>query len=136
MSSLRSGVKPVVSFGALAALTVLAGCASTSQSTAYPQATYVPAGAPPRVAQAAVVEDDGLPAQAPPPARIRQMPDNPVEPFSRNYGGDNPARLGVGAGQAASPASAPRDGAPAAPAPADRAPPVRQKLASTMPREG
>jgi len=37
------------------------------------------------------MEDDGLPSQAPPWARISQMPDDPSEPYSRNYGGENPA---------------------------------------------
>jgi len=32
------------------------------------------------------VEDDGLPAQTPPPVRVRMMPDDPSEPFSPNYG--------------------------------------------------
>ncbi len=66
-------------------LLALTGCASTPRQYS---ANDV------RVAQAAVidVEDDGLPAQTPPPARARQMPDDPSEPFSRNYGGENPSR--------------------------------------------
>jgi hypothetical protein len=63
------------------------GCAADSN-------TYY-AGSPPvagYVAEAPRVkmEDDGLPSQAPPSARIRQMPDDPFEPYSRNYGGQNP----------------------------------------------
>lgn len=65
---------------------LLAGCAQTNSY--YSQSPAV-AG---YVRQASVeVEDDGLPAQAPPPARIRQMPDDPSEPFSPNYGGPNPS---------------------------------------------
>jgi hypothetical protein len=37
------------------------------------------------------IEDDGLPGQAAPSLRIRQMPDDPAEPYSPNYGGANPA---------------------------------------------
>lgn len=39
------------------------------------------------------MEDDGLPSQAPPSANIRQLPDDPSEPYSRNYGGPNPAAI-------------------------------------------
>lgn len=33
------------------------------------------------------MEDDGLPAQTPPLMRTMRIPDDPTEPFSRNYGG-------------------------------------------------
>jgi hypothetical protein len=68
-----------------------AGCATDNN-------TYN-AGAPATVAYARPVsggveiEDDGLPSQAPPAANIRQMPDDPSEPYSRNYGGPNPAAI-------------------------------------------
>lgn len=39
------------------------------------------------------VEGDGLPSQPAPSARVRQMPDDPSEPFSPNYGGPNPAAV-------------------------------------------
>jgi hypothetical protein len=39
------------------------------------------------------IEGDGLPSQAAPLARIHQMPDDPSEPYSRNYGGFNPASV-------------------------------------------
>ena len=39
------------------------------------------------------MEDDGLPVQVSPRAGIRQTPDDPSEPFSRNYGPKLPARL-------------------------------------------
>ena len=94
MVAFRAGARPVLSSCALAALTALAGCSSAG-TTSY--TAQNPAIVPKTVAQAAtVLEDDGIPAQAPPPARIRAMPDSPDEPFSRNYGGSNPAALGAG----------------------------------------
>jgi len=101
MVALRAGVKPMLSSCALAALTTLTGCSSAG-TTAYTQPNQ--AVAPKTVAQAAaVVEDDGLPAQSPPPARIRSMPASPEEPFSPDYGGSNPAALGAGVTRAAPP---------------------------------
>lgn len=38
------------------------------------------------------MEDDGLPVQVAPASAIRQQPDDPSEPFSRNYG-PKPAAL-------------------------------------------
>jgi hypothetical protein len=65
----------------------LAGCATT-QNYATAEAPH----AATRVAAAVVeMEDDGMPAQAPPPSSIRQEPDDPSEPWSRNYGGSNPS---------------------------------------------
>lgn len=91
----RSGSRPVVCCFALAAFVGLGGCAST-QAPRYSSETTAPA--PRVVAQAApAVEDDGLPAQTPPPAHIRQLPDDPSEPFSPNYGGGNPATLDAAA---------------------------------------
>lgn len=114
MVALRAGARPVLSSCVLAALTALAGCASAG-NTSY--TAQNPALVPKTVAQAAtVMEDDGIPAQAPPPARIRAMPDSPDEPYSRNYGGSNPATLGVGTTRAAPPV--PNNGQPA------RTPPV------------
>ena len=73
---------------ALAALSGIAGCASThNQYTS----ENVPVAPPQALAQAAIAEDDGRPAQALPTARLRQMPDEPNEPFSKNYGGKNPS---------------------------------------------
>jgi hypothetical protein len=70
--------------GPLAAALALAGCASSPG----PQAV----GGPP------VLEADGLPAQVHPAADIRQLPDDPTEPFSANYGAL--ARLGSAPGEA------------------------------------
>lgn len=119
MSALRSGPAPVLSSCAIVALTALAGCSSTGSNYT---AQDVPVA--PRVAQSAVVEDDGLPAQAPPPVRIRTAPDNPDEPFSKNYGGGNPAVLGIGKPGGDAPAS---DHAPQQPADSPRFP---RKVAS------
>jgi hypothetical protein len=97
----------------------LGGCASSQNSAQY-QASNA------HVAQVVTeVEDDGLPAQTPPPARIRDTPDNPAEPFSRNYGGANPSASA--APQPEAPARA-----PAPQIPADLPPSFRQKLAAAM----
>lgn len=65
---------------------LLAACATDPTTTAQrADAT--------RLADAATVEmeDDGLPVQAPPPARAAGNVDDPQEPFSPNYGGANPS---------------------------------------------
>ena len=72
--------------GPLAATLALAGCASSPG----PQAAQV--GGPP------ILEADGLPAQVHPAADIRQLPDDPAEPFSVNYAAL--ARLSSTPGQA------------------------------------
>ena len=71
------------------------------------------------------IEDDGLPSQAPPAADIRQMPDDPSEPYSRNYGGPNPASIKHKATGAT--ASKPSPAQPAVPA--DLPPAFRRQLA-------
>jgi ferric-dicitrate binding protein FerR (iron transport regulator) len=94
-----------------------AGCSSSQRS-------YQPSwsGAEPehRVASGerrrVEMEDDGVEAQVPPPPSIRLAPDDPSEPWSRNYG----ARPGASQPQPAS--------KPVPPQP----PPVgRSKVAST-----
>jgi hypothetical protein len=79
----RAAIGPIVVAAAMCA----AGCAA--DNNIYYASSPAVAG---YVAQApsVQVEDDGLPSQAPPSARIRQMPDDPSEPYSRNYGGQNP----------------------------------------------
>lgn len=80
---------PCAAFAGMAAILGVGGCAN------FKTATY--AGAPqvssPYVAQGPSVplESDGLPVQAAPSTRIRQLPDDPSQPFSPNYGGPNPA---------------------------------------------
>lgn len=45
-------------------------------------------------------EDDGQPGQIPPSQRVRDLPDDPTEPWSRNYGAQRAASSGE-AGHAA-----------------------------------
>ena len=63
----------------------LTGCATSS-------AEPTPASQALAQADRARMEDDGLPMQVAPAAGIRQLPDDPREPFSRNYGPQSPAR--------------------------------------------
>lgn len=72
---------------ALSALFALAGCASNPNSGAQYAAVTPPASADETIE----LEGDGLPAQAAPPIGVRDLPDDPSEPFSPNYGGPNPA---------------------------------------------
>jgi hypothetical protein len=97
MFALDSGIVPAKIVRAAAApllITTLAifqaGCAS--DSNVYYAKTPVVAAYVAK-APAAEVEADGLPTQPPPSVRIRQMPDDPSEPYSRNYGGPNPATV-------------------------------------------
>ena len=121
----RSGSLPVLSCCALAALLSVGGCAST-QAPRYSSETVAPSRV---VAQAAsAVEDDGLPAQTPPPAYIRQLPDDPSEPFSPNYGGGNPAALD----SAASEKAAPSRPAVRVPVPDDLPAAFRHKLVTAL----
>lgn len=109
---------------AIAALISLAGCATHSNQTAQ---TPTP---PTRVAGAMYeVEDDGLPVQTPPPTRIRDEPDEPAEPFSRNYGGPNPSATKFPRPKTAAPAPAK---APAPVLPDDLPPAFRQKILAAM----
>lgn len=95
MFAFVTGVRPAVTVRAratrvatVAAVLGLAGCASD------PYPSTAQNVSPQAVAQAAAeVEADGLPAQTPPPARISTAPDDPSEPFSRNYGGVNPSAI-------------------------------------------
>lgn len=90
MFASRTGIGPIIISCALAAC--VSGCASTHHNTQVYGYYDAGASAQRKVAQAGVVmEDDGLPSQSPPPAHIRALPDEPGEPFSKNYGGSNPA---------------------------------------------
>ena len=125
MSVSRSGSLPVLSCCVLAALVSVGGCAST-QAPRYSSESVVPTRA---VAQATpAVEDDGLPAQTPPPAYIRQLPDDPSEPFSPNYGGGNPAALD----NAASGKATPSPPAVRVPVPDDLPAAFRHKLVTAL----
>lgn len=112
-----------------AAALLSAGCANTkaSYSSAGVPAAYVAQG------PSMPVESDGLPVQAPPSSMIRQMPDDPAQPYSPNYGGANPAstvasRPTVKASNETMPA---RDSIPA-----DLPPAFRRQLAAALDTAG
>ncbi len=90
LSQLKPGATPAVLSCALVALS-LGGCASwnSNQYTAE-NAAVAPSQAVAQV-PAAETEADGMPAQTPPMHRANQVPDDPSEPYSRNYGGPNPS---------------------------------------------
>src|SRR5262245_54867641 len=71
-------------FGPLAVALLAAGCAGSSGSEAL------------RMETRSVLEADGLPAQVRPAADIRQLPDDPSEPFSARYGSVPAAHLARG----------------------------------------
>lgn len=113
----------------VAAALLSAGCANTkaSYSSAGVPAAYVAQG------PSLPVESDGLPVQAPPSSMIRQMPDDPAQPYSPNYGGANPAstvpsRSTIKASNEAMPA---RDTIPA-----DLPPAFRRQLAAALDAAG
>jgi hypothetical protein len=99
MSALRGAGKPArktlilrpigVALGALA----LAGCSSAREPAAPNVFAWSMSAPSQRVAAPPLpkleVEDDGLPVQASPDARIHQVPDDPSQPWSRNYGVNN-----------------------------------------------
>lgn len=74
---------------ALLLATVASGCAARSEyptanvGAPYGDVAQAPAQPP---ATAEEMEDDGLPVQRPPLAHSVRHPDDPNEPFSRNYG--------------------------------------------------
>ena len=73
---------PLVALVAAASL-LATGCASKTQTRTYAQMdapSYDNLGRQPQI------EDDGLPAQIAPPRRTQAEPDDPREPYSRNYG--------------------------------------------------
>ena len=130
MFAFQAGAKPVLTFCALAALLGLAGC-SSAQTNSY-TAENAAVAPPQAMAQAAAVdvEDDGLPAQTPPPNRIRQLPDDPNEPYSRNYGGVNPSSVSTDQRDPPGPSGKIPESAPAVPhdLPAD----FRRKLVTAL----
>lgn len=130
MFAYKAGRGPANNYRAFAAraaaaalIAALGGCASDQYQSA---AGYAPAE--PRVAQVVVdVEADGIPAQTPPPFGARQLPDDPTEPYSRNYGGANPSAMGPPGAKAAVQhhENSPR-------IPDDLPPAFRQKLVTAM----
>jgi hypothetical protein len=96
MRGLRRGIAPVGLGPLLAWLgpvglamglaVALSGCATSSAGEPSGLRSHAPTA---RVE----IEDDGLPAQIAPSAAIRNDPDDPSQPFSRNYGLPPAARL-------------------------------------------
>lgn len=90
MRRLRRGVAPaalglvLAVLGPLGLALLMAGCATSS-------ADPTPASQAVARVDRDATEDDGLPPQVAPPAGIRRLPDDPREPFSRNYGPQPPA---------------------------------------------
>jgi hypothetical protein len=138
MFALKAGVLPdlkpcayLARLAALASLSAMAGCADTNRYSSEnaaiaPQHLAEANGAPTPVA-----EDDGRPAQALPTTRIRQLPDDVKEPFSPNYGGQNPSKEKRPESiKAATPVVPVR--AAGADIPTDLPPAFRKKLAAAM----
>lgn len=97
MFAFKTGPKPAkisralcARAAAIAALSGLAGCASAHNPYTAQNVPVAPSQAMAHIA-ATEAEDDGRPPQALPTDRLRQMPDEPNEPFSKNYGGENPS---------------------------------------------
>lgn len=93
MFLLRIGVLPPArvagrASACLALALALAGCSGKATETA----EVWPWSTPPAKVAAAVpppkpdLEEDGMEAQVAPPRAIREAPDDPSEPWSRNYG--------------------------------------------------
>lgn len=125
MSALRPGLSPVITSCAIAAL--VAGCSSAGSTAKY---TATDAAVVQRMAQATVVEDDGLPAQTPPRAEKNRIPVDPNEPFSPDYGGANPAALPASPEPERAEAAAPARPTPALPA--DLPPAFRSRLVTAL----
>ncbi len=77
---------PLAVLGPVALAVALGGCAISLAETTPPSQTFLQA-------DRSAVEDDGLPALVAPSARVRQMPDDPSEPFSPSYGPQPPRPL-------------------------------------------
>ncbi|WP_045836804.1 hypothetical protein [Hyphomicrobium sp. 99] len=126
VKALRGVLGPLMA--SVAAVSV-AGCATDNDA-------YYAGSAPPvYVAQGPAVEmeQDGLPVQASPSARIRTMPDDPTQPFSRNYGGPNPADV------SAAPVAVKVSNGPVMQPdsiPADLPPPFRKQLVAAVDAAG
>ena len=83
-----SGVRSINSARVLAAALLAATAAGCGHAPKYdyPGSAVPMAAVVQQPAQRDVIEDDGMPAQVPPRAGIRQVADDPREPWSRNYG--------------------------------------------------
>lgn len=108
MNSLRSGQLPewfavacVRGTFCMVFLTLGACASRQAQHQTGPQFAVAPQSARVagyrEVAGPVEIEDDGIEAQAAPPRRLKNEPDNPFEPYSPNYG-SFPAAMGDGVG--------------------------------------
>ena len=89
--SCKTGMRVVVAatrsgLGLGLGLTLALALGACATEPAYRQQVAGPAQQIAR-APSVEVEDDGLPAQTPPPSRDAREADDPSEPFSPNYGG-------------------------------------------------
>jgi hypothetical protein len=79
-------IRPAGWLAVLGLAAALAGCATSSGNE--------PPGPSARLQRdSAEIEADGLPPQVAPSSSIRFAPDDPSEPYSRNYGARPPAGL-------------------------------------------
>jgi hypothetical protein len=135
MFAFSLGCRPVQAVRAAAPLIVAAaglcaaGCAAnhSTYNDTLSAAAYVAQG------PSVQIEEDGMPSQAAPAARIRQMPVDPSQPYSRDYGGPNPASTIP----AAPTVKASNDVAPPRPPiPYDLPPAFRRQLAAAVDAAG
>ena len=104
-ASVASASVVVVRAAVLGLALAAAGCASSHGARETAAQAYVHTR-PAQGAEAPEVEDDGLPTQTPPLHRRSAEPDDPTQPYSRNYGTVAPRRSAE-AGRAFAPVSAP-----------------------------
>ncbi len=123
-------VRTGLMFAVAAAIALSAGGCANTNTTYSANPSYV-AQAP-----AVQMESDGLPVQAAPSALIRQLPDDPGQPFSPNYGGSNPARATSPPTVRASKDAVPEKAAMSATIPADLPPAFRRQLVATLDASG
>lgn len=100
MYELRSGQRPMRSRPLAVCLVIIgsallmSGCSSTrtpaSGAAVYSWLLSEPPP-PPAFPVKRDLEDDGMEAQSPPSSHVRLMPDDPTQPWSRNYGGPRAA---------------------------------------------
>lgn len=114
-----------------AAAAALAGCSQhATQTAAYdPRVAPPPHHVSPDAGRKPDLEDDGREAQIPPMKKAQPEPDDPREPWSRNYGKSPPVQRA----DASNPATAIGLGPVVrGPLPADLPPDFRRRLASAV----
>lgn len=115
----------------IAVAAALAGCAQhTTQTAAYdPSVAAPPSHVSADTGRKPDLEDDGREAQIPPMKKAQPEPDDPREPWSRNYGKGTPVQR---ADVVAPPAVAALGPVVRGPVPADLPPDFRRRLASAF----